>query len=110
MKSKEYLTTSYYTLRIMNPATNKKARCMIECYNNWKEGSTITSLYAKKPCSTSIEAYDAIRQQMFADGGKDFRCGNPTCYSWCCAYIITVRTNHSYLIYHTRDHVYCVQM
>ena len=107
--SKDFLSTSYYILRILNPETNKKAKHMLECYKKWEEGSTITSIYTK-PCSANIKAYDNIRQQMIADGGKDLRCGNQTCHSWCCGYVITIYKNISYLIYHTREHVYCIAM
>lgn len=108
--SKDYLITSYYVLRIMNPEINKRAKYMLECYKKWEEGSTIKSIYKTKPCSANIGAYDIIRQQMIADGGHDLRCGNPTCHSWCCAYVITLYKNVNYLIYHTREHVYCIMM
>lgn len=103
----ETITTSYYTLKVMNPKTNKKAMYMLTEYFSWDKESTIWTIY-KKPCYENEKAFCNLRSEMQQDNGFDLRCGNPSCHSWCLAYRIPGYSNDSYLIYHTRDNVYCI--
>lgn len=105
-KNTEVLSTSSYFLIPRDPYKNKQAGYQLKNYFSWEKESTIFSIY-KKPCTVNINAYYRIRNDMLLEHGYDLRCGNQTYHSWCCAYRIKA-ANNEYLIYHTRDHVYCV--
>lgn len=98
-----YYTTAHYHLKVLNPAKNKKALGMLSSYFSWDKDSTIWTIYGK-PCYDNEKAFCALRNEMRDDNGYDLRCGNQSCYSWSLAY----RTPDGYLIYHTRDNVYCI--
>lgn len=100
------LNTSRYFLIPRDPSRNKQADYQLKNYLRWEKESTIFSIY-NKPCTTDKNAYYKIRNDMVLEHGYDLRCGNPTKYSWCCAYRIKA-SNHEFLIYHTRDRVFCV--
>ena len=109
------LTTCRYQFnKVLNPETNKHAMRMLTNYFSWDKESSIFSIYGK-PCDKNIKAYYRLRDDMAGDNGYDFRCGNPTCHSWCCAYRIpghcdSSGKSDSYLIYHTRDNVYAIHI
>ena len=103
----ERFVTSRYTLKVLDISKNKKALYMLKKYFSWSKDSTIFTIYGK-PCDANVKAYYRLKDDMVADNGFDFRCGNPTCHSWCCAYQVPAYGDLSYLIYHTRDNVYCI--
>ena len=109
----ETITTSHYTLKVMNPFTNKKALHFLKNYIKWKKDSTIWTIYGK-PCYENEKAFCKLRQEMRDDNGIDLRCGNQSCHSWSLAYRIPGYVDSlgviltEYLIYHTRDNVYAI--
>ena len=103
-----HTSSHYYFERVLDPQKNKKALQMLKNYYSWAKDSTVFTIYKSDPCEKNVKAFWQIRDDMFAENGLDLRCGNPTCHSWCCAYRVPVRDNLFYLIYHTRDNVYCI--
>lgn len=103
----EQFTTSKYVLKVLDPAKNKRAEHMAHNYFSWAKDSTIWTIYGK-PCDKNAKAYFSILEDKNVEGGIDFRCGSRTLHSWCCGYRLQYNDNLSYLIYHTRDNVYCI--
>ena len=112
MKKEIMQTNSGYYLQVRNPKTNKRYQKIVNNYFSFKEESTIHTIY-KKPCTKNCEAFIELKYQCSLDNGYDLRVGNPTCHSWCLGYRLNGvseedGTVSNYLIYHTRDNIYCI--
>ena len=103
------MKTTHYELKVLNPSKNKKANRFMLSYNRWNKNSTIWTIY-NKPCYDNEKAFCKLRNECKDDNGYDLRCGNQSCHSWSLAYKILSTDGNEYLIYHTRDNVYCISL